>query len=484
LIGATAASGQDGRQIVTTAARSMGAEHLNTLTLSGAGSVGTLGQNLTPAMPWPLVKLARYSRTIDFEAMAATLETVRVQNNRETTQTQTVPARSPWAQQADLWVSTPFAFLKGAMTYPVTVRAEAIDETKYTVVSFSVDGKYTVEGYLSDKNLVERVRTVVDNDVLGDMPVEAIYRDYKDFGGVQVPTLTVVRQGGFPTLIAGVTDAKPNAPVAIPPAAPAAPAAPVTVTAEKVANGIYYLKGGSHHSVLVEFADHLALIEAPQNEARSLALLAEITKLYPRKPLTQVINTHHHFDHAGGLRPFVDAGVTIVTHEINVPFYEAAFKTPRTLKRDRLQQSKRAAVITGVKDRLVLSDATNTLELHALKSTVHDEGMLVALLPREKLLVEVDMYTPPAPDAAPAANAPVNPNALALVTGLERLRLDFDTILPLHGAARATRADLYAFVKKTLVPVADLPDPNAPTAGPDGRLRGTPLPPPDLNNNN
>ncbi len=463
----------------------MGADTLKTLTLTGGGSVGTLGQNLSPTTPWPLVKLARYTRTIDLEAMAATLETVRVQNNREAApQTQIVPAKAPWAQQADLWVSTPFAFLKGAMTYPATVRSEAIDETTYNVVTFSVDGKYTVEGYITDKNIVERVRTRVDNDVLGDMLVEAIYRDYKEFGGVKVPTLTVVQQGGFPTLIAGVADAKPNAPVAIPAPAVPAPIAPVTVTAEKVANGVYYLTGGSHHSVLVEFADHLALIEAPQNEARSLAVLQQIRKLYPRKPLTQVINTHHHFDHAGGLRTLVDAGATIVTHEINAPFYEAAFKAPRTLNPDRLQQSKRAATITGVKDKLVLSDATQTLELYALKSTVHDEGMLVALLPKDKMLVEVDMYTPPAADPpAPAANAPVNPNALALVTGLEKLRLDFDTILPLHGTMKSTRANLYAFVKKQMVPVSELPDPNAPTVGPDGRPRGQALPPPDVNNN-
>jgi hypothetical protein len=74
----------------------------------------------------------------------------------------------------------------------------------------------------------------------------------------------------------------------------------------------------------------------------------------------------------------------------------------------------------------------------------------------------------------------VNPHTLALLTGVEKLRLDFDTILPLHGAAKATRADLYAFARKPLVPVSELPDPDAPTRGPDGRLRGTALPPPDL----
>ena len=201
------AHAQDVQTVVAAAARTMGADDLKNLTLTGAGSVGTLGQNLTPTTAWPLVKLARYTRTIDFDAMAATLETVRVQNGRETPQTQTVPAKSPWAQQADLWLSTPFAFLKGAKAYPATLRTEAIDEVKYNVVSVSVNGKYTVEGYITDKNVVERVRTWVDNDVLGDMPVEAVYRDYKDFGGQKIATrLTQQVMGNEQVLIINTVD--------------------------------------------------------------------------------------------------------------------------------------------------------------------------------------------------------------------------------------------------------------------------------------
>src|SRR5207237_3323782 len=144
-------------------------------------------------------------------------------------------------------------------------------------------------------------------------------------------------------------------------------------------------------------------------------------------------------------------------------FYEKSFANARTLNPDRLERSKKKPVIETVGDKRVMSDATRTLELDLIKNNTHNDGILMAFLPKEKILVEVDMYTPPAANApAPAANAPVNPNALALLDNLEKLRLDFDTILPLHGPGKVTRADLYAFVKQPLVPVSSLPDPNAP----------------------
>jgi glyoxylase-like metal-dependent hydrolase (beta-lactamase superfamily II) len=450
--------GQDGRTIISAAAKAMGAENLRTVELRGSGSNGGVGQNFSPAQAWPLVRAKSYTRQIDLDAMASNTQVIRFQNTAQP-QNQVIPPNAPWAQQFDIWV-TPDAFLKGAMDNPVTVRAETRNGVKYNVVSFLVQNRYKVEGYINEQNLVEEVRTWVDNNVLGDMLVEGLYSDYKDFGGLKVPTYVMVRQGGLPTLILIVNDAKANVPVAIP-APPAAAAAPaVRVETEQIADGVHYLKGGTHHSVLVEFADHVTLIEGPQNEARSQALLTEVQRLYPNKPLTQLINTHHHFDHSGGLRTMVDAGVTIVTHESNRLFFERAFGAPRTLNPDRLEQSKKKATILPVGEKHLLSDAARTIELHLVKDNPHNEGILLAFLPKEKIVVQVDLYTPPTPGSpAPAPNTPVNPNAAALLDNLEKLRLDFETILPLHGPGKATRADLYAFVRKPLVPISALPDP-------------------------
>ncbi len=486
-----APGGQDGHAVITAATAATGAGGLRTVTLTGSGSQGRVGQNVSPATPWPQVPLKTYTRAVDVEAAAGNLQAVRLQNGAETPFTDAVAATAPWERRYQVWVTTPYVFLKAALANPVTVRAETVDGVRYTVVSLRVDNKYTVSGYVSEANLVDRIHTTVSNDVLGDMPVEGVFTDYRTIGGLKVPGLTIVKEGGFATLIAGVSDAKVNAaadrtaaPAATsaagPPAqaAAAATAVAVTVATEKLADGVTVLRGGSHHSVLVEFADHLTLIEAPQNEARSVALLAAIKKLYPVKPLTQVVNTHHHFDHSGGLRTFVDAGAAVLTHEINRPFYLETFAAARTLSPDRLARSKRAAKITAVGDKLVLSDATRTVELHHLTGNPHAEGMLVAFLPKEKLLIEVDVYTPPAPTAPrPAADAPVNPNAVALVDTLERLRLDFDTVVPLHGTATAPRASLYEFIRKPMVPVSELPTAPAGRGGRGGRPPLTPLAP-------
>ena len=196
----------------------------------------------------------------------------------------------------------------------------------------------------------------------------------------------VQKQGGFPVFELTITEAKANAPldISVPDSVRQAVPPPVRVTTEKLADGVWYLTGGSHHSVLVEFADHVALIEAPQNEERSTAVIAEVKKLTPTKPIRYLVNTHHHFDHSGGLRTYVAEGATIVTHKVIRRSISRPSRLPRKLNPDRQARTKKKAKIIAIDAKHVLSDGTRTLEIHHIQGNPHNSGILMAWLPKEK----------------------------------------------------------------------------------------------------
>ncbi len=186
--------------------------------------------------------------------------------------------------------------------------------------------------------------------------------------------------------------------------------------------------------------DHVVVIEAPQNEARSELVIAETKKLIANKPIRMVVNTHLHFDHSGGLRRYVDEGATVVTHAANTAFFEKAWAGPRTLSPDRLTKSSKKPTFQGVTDRTVLQGTNNrTIELHVLTGNPHNEQTLVAWLPTEKLLFQSDMMNPPAPNAQ---IPPPTPTIANFYDNLARLKIQPDRIVGGHGNRIATIADL------------------------------------------
>src|SRR3954468_19793809 len=178
----------------------------------------------------------------------------------------------------------PHAFLKAAAQHHASVKAQTIGGKRYNVVTFMGLNKASVNGYIGADNLIDRVETTIDNAVLGDMPFEALYSDYRDYGGIKFPTHIVQKQGGYPILDLTVSEVKPTAAVTIQPpqgrgGAPAATAPATSGTpSEKLADGIYLIAGG-YGSVAVEMKDHVVVIEGPQSDERAVAVIAETKRL-------------------------------------------------------------------------------------------------------------------------------------------------------------------------------------------------------------
>lgn len=447
------------------ASQVLGTERIASISYAGTGRWYQFGQAAAPGTPWPAFDVSFFRADVDYNASAARVQITRRQviepgrarpapvdqsvdqyvagtvawNRPANAAAPGAPTAQPAAvaeRSAEIW-STPQGFVKAALAHQASLRPVR----RGTEVSFKV-GKTQYVGLLNAQAQVEQMRTWVDTPVLGDTLVETRYSNYRDFGGLSFPTNIVRQQGGHPTLEITVTEARPaiTAQLAVPPEVAAAKPPAVTVTATQLAEGVHYLTGGSHHSVLVEQQDHLVVIEAPLNEERSLAVIAKSRELVPGKPIKYLVNTHAHFDHSGGLRTFVDAGAIIVTHKDNKAFYEKAWAAPRTLNPDRLATSGKTARFETFSDRHVLSDGRRSIELHEIAGNGHNDAFLLAYLPTEKLLVEADAYTPVAPNA-PAPASP-NPYSVNLLQNILKLKLDVAQIAALHGPRIVTLADL------------------------------------------
>jgi glyoxylase-like metal-dependent hydrolase (beta-lactamase superfamily II) len=444
------ASAQDAGAVIGNASRAMGVDTLKTVQYSATGLDFALGQAPNPASPWPKFINKSYTRAINFETPASKVDRVRVQGENpphgggqqpvvgEQPQSQTiiVNAETPWAQQLEIWMM-PHGFLRAAATRNATVEARTIGGKKYNVVSFMGDNKARVNGYLNDRNMVERVETVVDNAFLGDMPFEATYSDYKDAGGAQFPMHIVQKQGGHPIFDLNVTDVKVNAAVNIQPAqgrggapaAAAAGAASATPPSEKLGDGVYLITGG-YAVIAIDFKDYIAVVESGQNEARALAVIAEAKRLIPGKPIKYVINTHSHIDHSSGLRGFVAEGATILTHQVNKAYLERVLSTPHTLNPDKAQQNGKKPVVEAVGEKKILTDGTHVVELHHLQNFGHHDGMLIVYFPKEKVLLEADGYNPQPTTVTPPN--PPSPFTVSLLDNIQRLKLDVQRIVPVH----------------------------------------------------
>ena len=456
------------------AANVLGVASTKSIEFSATGHWFQFGQAPAPKLAWPQFDVSSYNAGINFDTASARVQIVRKQTieagrNRpapvEQRPDQYVSGQYAWnlapapnaptgaapvaqaqltaveERQAEIW-STPQGFVKAALAN----NAKSTPVKGGIEVAFTVGGKYRYVGTLNAKNQVERVRTWIDTPVLGDTLVDTRYSDYKDFGGVQFPARIVREQGGHPVLALGVSAVKVNPAVklSVPDDVKTAHSQIGIVTVNKLADGVYYLTGASHHSVAIEQRDHIVLVEGPQSEERSLAVIAKVKEIIPNKPIKYLVNTHAHFDHSGGLRTFVDEGATIVTHKDNQAFYKAAWAAPHTINPDRLAVSKKAAKFETFTGKHVLSDGARKIEIYPIAGNSHNDAFALVYLPAEKVLIEADAYTPT------AANAPlptsVNPYSTNLYTNIEKYKLEVAQIAALHGPRVATLNDLRAAI--------------------------------------
>ena len=454
------------QQFVDDALRAVGGrsriESIKTIVIEGEGVNFNLGQDMQPEAATQEFAITGFVRKIDVANRRQRLEQTRTpkfayfQGPQPQTQIQAIdgdvafnvnPAGQPsrvaaQAEQDRLteWYHHPITALRSANAPGATIAnvrtvAPGVRQADFT----SGDRRWTMT--IDAAGLPVSISSRSAHPNLGDVVMTTTFADYQDTGGIKLPARLTGKVDEFTTweinAARQAVDAELGdlaAPAAV--AAKPAPAAPPSVTVQPLGKGVWLLAGQSHHSALIEFADHLMLIDAPQSEARTLAVIAKAKELVPNKSLNQLVTTHHHFDHTAGLRAAVYSGLSVITHAGNKAWVEDMARRPHTIQPDVLAKNVSRLHVETVDDEREFKDQSMTVMLYHIAGNPHSDTMLMAYVPHARLLIQVDAFSP---------GSQVQPYAANLLENIQKRNLRVDTIVPLHGAV----APLAELVKVT-----------------------------------
>jgi cyclase len=250
----------------------------------------------------------------------------------------------------------------------------------------------------------------------------------------------------------------------------------------KVKDGVYHAIGTGaltvvgNSTVLVNDRD-VIVVDDHVSPAAAWVLLEEI-KAITDKPVTTVVNTHFHFDHAHGNQIFAP-GMQIIGHEftrrallddpVSKPLYQS-FYNFKTVEgqienlRKRIASEQNAAARDKLQTQLtsVENNYASQKELRPTPPNVtlttqmtlfrgdreiqirylgrgHTAGDVVVYLPKEKAVITGDLLT------ASTSNLSDSYPAEWAATLEELKKLDFDTVIPGHGEAFTDKAKIDYF---------------------------------------
>ncbi len=458
------------RQAILDAADALGGRQkvldVKTLTIEGEGDAPNVGQNTMPDGELPNWKVTGFKRTIDLANHRMRTEQVRTAqflfaNANTQRQNQGLDGDIAFNTAADGQATRASENAvkdrrMEMLQHPIVIVREALDDKAAKLTGFrSAGGQNIVEletgtgehitlAFDAMTKLPARMTTMTDNANLGDVAIDTAFGGYETVGGLKVPTRVTTRIDRFPQFDLKISKTTVDAdagnlaaPDAVKSAQAPPNAAPIVVTAEPVGKGVWWLAGsGNHRSVVFEFDDHLVLFEVPLNEARSKAVIDKARTLSP-KPLTHVIVSHHHFDHSGGIRVAVAEGLTVITYKDNIPFFKDLLARKHSIVPDELAKMPKDAKFEAVDDSLVLKDTSMEVDLFHLKDNPREGTNLFAYLPKEKILVQADLYDSTWTYHYWGEN---------VITNIEQIRkLKVDKMVPIHGAVQP-----YAVMVKTI----------------------------------
>jgi glyoxylase-like metal-dependent hydrolase (beta-lactamase superfamily II) len=398
-----------------------------------------------------------------------------IDSNGRTKQSQesTPPAHTMSGQrlataQRELARSSPLLALEMAQN-PDRVSAApdvTVSGVTYKAATYRVGAQTLIVMFDPSTGLPARVRSLDYDNIWGDVTYDLVLSDWQVVEGVRVATTQKYELNGRMVMESKVTETRVNLSVAADrfqiPAAyltgaprPATERVPVQwvmrrqfigayldsdvpsydtrasrgLRLAELGPGVQYVVGGTHNSLIVEMKDYLVVFDSPVSDWQSNWTLSAAHAKYLKKPVKYLVLTHHHMDHAGGLRAYASDGVTIVAGPGTAEHWKRVLAAPFTRNPDLGSQDLSRTPIVEVADKWTVTDGQRQVEAYVIAPNPHADGMLIGYVVDQKLAYVTDIWIPGAP-----LGDKLNPAQAALVAGVKKAGIQPAKFAGGHGS--------------------------------------------------
>ena len=370
-------------------------------------------------------------------------------DHRAHTATPIPVAQSSQQQFVQFYRRLPNLLLREALDRATLLRhlgQDRFEGRPHDVITFVMADTQQVALYVDESTgLVSKYELIAIDPLTGQEASEILFGDYASAGKLKVPRSWSQRFAGEtasrfkaqaeinPTLTDRSFEVAADGYARVPPLPNTLPE-----QVEKLADGVFVIQnvaGQNQNTLAVEFKDHVLAVEAPGSSEGADKVIERIKKAIPGKPVRYVAMTHHHGDHIGGLRGFIAEGATVITTPGNRQVVEAMAAAPQN---DRLAKNPRKLEVLFIeRSKRVLTDGSRTVELYDIGPNPHAREMVIAYLPKERIVFQGDMFIVSANDAP---LGPPQAGTVAFGKRIKELKLQVDRIAGVHGRT-ATMAE-------------------------------------------
>mgnify|MGYP006266819931 CR=1 FL=1 len=322
----------------------------------------------------------------------------------------------------------------------------------YPAVTYDAGGVRYIVMFDAQSGLPVRIRTLDFDNMWGDVNYDLVLAEWQPLAGTRVAVSQRYELNGRVVADIRLTQITPNpqvnpAGMTVPDALRATAARPATgnvpyqwvirrqfigtyldsenpsfdtlatqsLRLQELAPGVQHVVGGSHNAMVVDMQDHLIVFDAPVSDAQSNWTIRAAQARYGAKPVRYIVLTHHHMDHAGGLRAYMAQGATLVVGRGATAHYRRVLAAPATRNPDMGAYDFSKVNIIEVSDRYTMTDGSRQVSAHFTENP-HVDGMLIGYVADARIGFVTDIWSP---GAAPLPKEISTPLA-AVVTAARR----------------------------------------------------------------